>query len=215
MTGLVLALAGVLFILIVSELLCRTKVIGDETARKVVHISVGSFVAFWPYFMTWHEIQLMSLAFFVVVLVSLKVNFFHSIHNVKRKTWGELCFPVGIGLSALIAPPSLIFTAAILHLSLADGFAAIIGLRYGMLHKYTIRNYTKTVAGTISFFVISTVIVLGTVVASQNGLSWPLLPLLVWLPLAATLVENLAVAGTDNVFVPLLVIAVLQLAGIS
>jgi hypothetical protein len=46
-------------------------------------------------------------------------------------------------------------------------------------------------------------------------LYWPLWPLLVWLPLAATLVENIAVAGLDNVAVPLLIIVVLRLAGIS
>lgn len=213
--SLLIALVGVLAILALSELLWRMSAVRGEDARKFVHISVGTFVAFWPYFLTWHEIQLMSLAFFVVVLISLRANIFHAIHNVKRKTWGELCFPIGIGLSALIMPPPIIFTAAILHLSLADGFAAIIGKRFGMLHQYTIRNYTKTLVGTLSFWAISSAIVLVTVLLSQNGLSWPLLPLLVWLPLAASLVENLAVAGTDNIFVPLLIIAVLQLAGIS
>lgn len=213
--SLFIALGGVFIILAISEILWRSKVMRGEDARKFVHIAVGTFVAFWPYFMTWREIQLMALAFFVVVLISLRVNLFHAIHNVKRKTWGELCFPIGIGVSALIMPPPIIFAAAILHLSLADGFAAIIGKRFGMLHQYTIRNYTKTMVGTLSFWVISTAIVLVTVLLSPTGLSWPLIPLLVWLPLAASLVENLAVAGTDNIFVPLLVIAVLQLAGIS
>lgn len=210
-----IAIGGVLAILAISEVLWRTNKMRGEDARKFVHIAVGTFVAFWPYFMTWHEIQLMAVAFFVVVLVSLRANVFHAIHNVKRKTWGELCFPIGIGLSALIAPPPIIFAAAILHLSLADGFAAIIGKRFGMLHQYTIRNYTKTLVGTFSFWVISTIIVFTTVMLSSSGLSWPLLPLLVWLPLAASLVENLALAGTDNIFVPLLIIAVLQLAGIN
>lgn len=213
--SLLIAILIVFLILVLSELLWRTKKIRGEDARKFVHITVGTFVAFWPYFMTWREIQIMSLAFLIVILISWRVNFFRSVHEVKRHTWGELFFPLGIGLSALIMPPPIIFTAAILHLSLADGFAAVVGIKYGMGRKYSISRYTKTILGTVTFWSISTTIVVLTVLLSQNGLSWPLLPLLVWLPLVATVVENVAVAGTDNIFVPLLVIGTLQLAHIT
>lgn len=208
--GLIIALAGVVAILAVSELLWRTSTIRGENARKFVHIVVGTYVAFWPYFMSWREIQIMSLAFFIVVLVSLKMNIFRAIHNVKRKTWGELCFPIGIGLSALIMPAPIVFTAAILHLSLADGLAAVVGKKYGIIHQYSVRNYTKTLAGTLVFFVISLLIVTGTILVSGVTVTWPLVPLLIWLPVAATAIENISVAGTDNIFVPLLVILILQ-----
>lgn len=213
--SLLIALAVTFLIVAFAEVLWHTKKIRGETARKFVHITVGTFVAFWPYFMDWHEIQLMSLAFIIVIAISWKANVFRAVHNVKRRTWGELLFPIGIGMSALIMPPPLIFTAAILHLSLADGFAALVGLKYGKVHRYSIRNYSKSIAGTVTFWLISTAIIVTTVALSPNGLSWPLVPLLVWLPLAATLVENVAVAGTDNIFVPLLVIAVLQAAKIA
>lgn len=213
--SLLIALVGVAFILGLAEILWRTKKMRGEDARKFVHIGVGSFVAFWPYFMSWHEVQLMSLAFLIVIVISWRTNLFRSVHEVKRHTWGEVFFPIGIGISALLQPPAIIFAAAILHLSLADGFAAVVGLRYGMKRKYSIRSYTKTILGTLTFWAISTAIILVTVLLSQNGLTWPLLPLLVWLPLAATVVENFAVAGTDNIFVPLLIIGVLQLAHIA
>lgn len=214
--NLLIAAAVTFFIVALAEVLWRLRKIQDETARKFVHIAVGTFVAFWPYFMTWREIQLMCLAFVIVIAVSWKANVFRAVHNVKRRTWGELLFPVGIGMSALIEPSALVFTAAILHLSLADGFAAVVGIRYGLARrKYTIRSYPKSVLGTLTFWLISTVIIVGTVMASSTGLSWPLVPLLVWLPLAATLVENVAVAGTDNIFVPLLIIVVLQTAHIG
>ncbi|MEO5627394.1 MAG: hypothetical protein ABIQ89_00705 [Candidatus Saccharimonadales bacterium] len=208
--SLLIALSGVFALLVTSELLWRQGIVRGELARKLVHISVGTFVAFWPYFMSWQQIQLMSLAFFAVVLVSFKMNVFHAIHSVKRKTWGELLFPIGIGLSALIMPAPIVFTAAILHLSLADGFAAVVGKHYGVLHQYTIRNYTKTLAGTLVFFVISLLIVTGAVLISGTVVTWPIVPLLIWLPAAATAVENISLAGTDNIFVPLLVILVLQ-----
>jgi phytol kinase len=213
--AILVGLSGVAAILIVSEILWQAKLLSGEAARKFVHILVGSFVAFWPYFMSWKQIQFMSLAFLVVVMLSMQKHIFHAVHDVNRRTWGELFFPIGIGLSALIMPAPIVFTAAILHLSLADGLAAVVGKKYGKLHQYKIGNYTKTLAGSLTFLLVSLVIVTTTVFIGGSQVSWPLIPLLVWLPLAATALENLAIAGTDNLFVPLLIIAVLQAAKIS
>jgi phytol kinase len=215
--------AVVFALLVTSEILWRARLVRDEFARKFVHISVGTFVAFWPYFMTWQQIELMCLAFLVTILtvgylmryLPKYLHIFHAIHAVSRKTRGEVFFPVGIGLSAMLMPSPIIFTAAILHLSLADGFAAVMGKRFGVLHQYKVRNYTKTLAGSATFYVVSTLIVTMSFVVSGTPITWPIVPILVWLPLAATLVENVAVGGTDNIFVPLLVIIVLQASGLS
>jgi phytol kinase len=213
--GLVYAVAGVFALLLVSEALWRAKIIRGEVARKFVHIGVGTFVAFWPYFMSWQEIILMSVAFLVVVLLSRKRSIFHAVHEVARPTQGEAFFAIGIGLSALLMPSPMVFTAAMLHLSLADGLAAVVGKHYGSLHQYRVRNYVKTLAGTCTFYLASTIIITGTVLLSGNQITWPLVPLLVWLPLAATVLENFAVGGADNVVVPLLIVIVLQASHIS
>lgn len=213
--NLLLAILGVFIILVASEFLWRKKIIRGETARKFVHILVGSFVAFWPYFLSWQQIQLMSLAFLVVVIISWQKNIFHAVHQVQRKTWGELFFPIGIGLSAVIAPEPLIFTAAILHLSLADGLAAVVGKKYGLLHQYKIGNYTKTLMGTLTFWFTSTLIIFATLLISSSDSQWSMIPIIVWLPLTATLIENVAVMGTDNLFVPLLIVGVLGALGVS
>jgi len=210
-----IAVVGVFAILVGSELLWRLKLVRGEVARKLIHISVGSFVAFWPYFMSWRMILLMSLAFLFVVSLSKRHGIFRSVHSVARKTQGEIFFPIGIGLAALIQPTPIIFTAAMLHLSLADGLAAIVGRKYGLLHQYKIRNYTKTLAGSATFYLTSTIIILATFLLSGTSVSWPLVPLLIWLPFAATVMENLAVGGIDNVLVPLLIILVLQAVRVS
>lgn len=212
--NLLLALAVVAVILVATEVLWRQKLVHNEDARKIIHIGVGSFVAFWPYFMSWRQIQLLSLILLVVVLVSRQKQLFNAVHSVSRRTWGEIYFPIGIGVSAFVAPAPIIFTAAILHLSLADGLAAVVGVRFGMLRKYKVGQYIKTVLGTLTFLLISSAIILGTMLIS-NGFNWPLWPLLVWLPLAATLTENLAVGGLDNLAVPLLIIFVLQFAQVT
>jgi phytol kinase len=194
-------------ILVFAEYLSRWKQIHAELTRKMVHVAVGTFVAFWPFFLSWREIQLLSLAFFVVVCLSIKFNVFSSIHAVKRSITGELLFAVVIGLLALIATDKWIFTAAMLHLSVADGLAAVVGLGWGDKNSYKVFGRTKSIAGSAAFLVAS-IGILGLFAIfghSNTGLLTYL-----WLPLVATATENLAVQGTDNLVMPMVIALVLS-----
>lgn len=213
--GLTLAIVGIVLVLLTAELLWRRKAISGETGRKFVHIVAGSFIAFWPYFLSWPQIEILAAGGLVLTIIARWTGLFHVGFDVKRRGLGEVFFPVGVGFAALISNSPLVFTIAILHLSLADGFAAIVGLRYGMRRKYKVWSYLKTVVGTLTFWFISSLIVLAATFSSQQLPHWPLWPVLIWLPVAATLVENVAISGLDNVAVPLLVIVVLRAAGVS
>jgi phytol kinase len=194
-------------ILVFSEWLARAKQIHAELTRKLVHVAVGSFVAFWPFFLSWEQIQWLALAFFVVVCLSIRFNVFRSIHAVKRNMLGELLFAIVIGLLALISSNPWVFAAAMLHLSLADGLAAIIGLGWGDTNSYKVFGRTKSIAGSAAFLVCSfLILVLYGIFA---GSSTSFLTLL-WLPLLATAAENLAVQGTDNLVMPMLIAVVLS-----
>ena len=212
--NLVITIVVVFLMLVASEYLWRTKRMRGEAARKLVHISIGTFAAFWPYFLTWPQIRLLSLAGFLLVLIAGRFKFFHVGYDVKRHSWGELFFPAVIGIGAVIAPAPIVFTAAILHLSLADGLAAVVGKKYGLLHQYRIRHYTKTLAGTLTFWLTSLLIVSTVIYIGTGAITVSYLPLIIWLPLAAAFLENISPVGLDNLFVPLLVLIVLQAAKI-
>jgi phytol kinase len=212
---LLLTVAVAAMVLVIAELLWRRKKLRGEPNRKLVHIIIGTFIAFWPYFLSWPQIRVLCLGGLLLVLLAGQTKHFHVGYDVNRRGHGDVFFPIGVGLASFISPSPLVFAIAILHLSLADGLAAVIGLRFGLGHQYKVRQYLKTLAGTLTFWLVSTIIVASTLLFSPDMLYWPLWPLLVWLPLAATLVENIAVAGLDNVAVPLLIIVVLRLAGIS
>lgn len=194
-------------ILVGAEYLSRAKQIHAELTRKLVHVAVGTFVAFWPFFLSWREIQLLSLAFFVVICISIKFNIFSSIHAVKRSITGELLFAVVIGLLALIATDKWVFTAAMLHLSVADGLAAIVGLGWGDNNSYKVLGRTKSIAGSLAFFVAS-VCILGLFAIFSHANTGFLTYL--WLPLVATATENVAVHGTDNLVMPMIIALVLS-----
>jgi phytol kinase len=202
----VVAAIVVFLILLFSEYLSRFKGVHSELTRKMVHILVGIFVAFWPFFLSWRQIQFMSLAFLLVVMLSVKMQVFESIHAVSRNKVGEVLFALVIGILALITTKAWVFTAAMLHLSLADGLAAIVGLAWGENTTYKVMGRTKSIVGSLAFFFASVGIMIAY--AAFSGLSYSAVTL-VWLPVAATLAENFSGEGTDNMVVPLLVALVL------
>ncbi len=207
----VLLFAVIFGILLISELLWRGKFLRGEAGRKFVHITVGAFVASWPLFVDMRTIVPMSVALLAVVYVSKRYLVFHGVHGVRRKTWGELMFPIGIGAAALLSPSPWVFSVAILHLSVADGLAAVFGERYGKGNRYKVFGETRSVIGTMVFYLVSLAIAGGVVLLKPSMFSQAAVPVLFALPAIATTVENLSPRGTDNVTVPLLVVACLRL----
>lgn len=197
-----LSVLAVFIILCLSELGWRKHWLNNEVGRKFVHITVGSFVAFWPFFMSWQEIRWLSLAFLVVVIVSDRLKVFKAIHSVQRPTFGEICFAAVVGLLTFVTHSKGIYAAAVLQMSLADGFAAIVGVRYGRDNQYRILGYSKSVAGTCAFLVTSLLILTGYSIFSAAGL--PAGGVLLVAAGAAAL-ENVGILGLDNLLVPLFV----------
>jgi dolichol kinase len=191
-----------------AEYLWRIKRYHSEITRKFVHITVGSFAAFWPWFLSWTQIELLALAFLVVIILSRLFSIFSSIHLIGRKTIGEIFFALAIGGTALITHDRYIFMAALLHLSIADGFAAIVGTNLGKRFRYSVFGQRKSLVGTLTFLICSIAILSVYFTLSHRA---PL-PTLVWLPLVATLLENVGIRGSDNVLVPLVVAVMLRLA---
>jgi phytol kinase len=202
----ILVVLAVLALLIINELWWRHRAVHTEFGRKFIHVTVGCFVAFWPWLLTWRQIEALSLLFLVVIIISKLTRFFQAIHSVQRPTLGELFFAVAVGMVALVTHDRWIYAAALLQMALADGLAAIIGVQYGNRLKYLVFKYPKSVVGTITFFVVSAAILAAYQHASGQVLGYSFI---LSLSLVATAVENLAVWGTDNLLVPLLIAVVL------
>jgi phytol kinase len=197
---------AILLVLVVNEWWWRDRGHG-EVSRKIVHMVVGSFVAFWPLFLSWRQIELLSLAFILVVLLSRQRNIFPAIHNVERQTWGELYFAAAVGLTALLTHHPAVYAVAILHMSLADGLAAIIGERHGhKLKAYKVLGARKSVYGTLAFFVVSDLLVTAFALHARIAWEWQLAAVVV----GATALENVAIRGLDNLLVPLFVALLLN-----
>jgi phytol kinase len=202
MIALFLTLAGVGLLVFLGEYLRHVHLLHTEVTRKFIHITVASFAAVWPFYMEWKQIQLISLLMFVGIVVSRGMHLFRAIHGVQRRTWGELFFAMSIGVCAVLAGSPWIFAAGMLAMGLADGMAALAGTLFNG-KRYKVFGHHKSVRGTVTFYV-TTLLILA---ACSLGGNIPVgLAGIIFLPLVAAVFENIAVAGTDNLFVPLAII---------
>lgn len=213
MQEVIIALGIVGLLLICAEVLWRMKLVSPEISRKIIHVLGGISVAFWPYFMTFQTIQLLSIALFVGIAISYKFRIFGSIHNVKRSTKGELIYPIGIGACAFLASEPWIFTAAVMHLAIADGLAAVIGARWGKRTNYRIGPHHKSLLGTGAFFIVSLLImtISYAILGGQELFNADVLTIIA-IAGVATVIENITPYGFDNLAVPLVIVVLLSAA---
>jgi len=210
MLAILACLAGVAAILISAEILWRKKILRGEYQRKFVHILVGTFVAFWPWLISFRAIQLLALLMLFCVSIVQHYKLFHFTKEPARVSYGFIFFALAVLATSLITNNKLFFALAILNMSLADGFAAVVGQKYGKPWRYLILTHRKTVVGTMTFWFIS-LLILGTGLLFSANLMPHYLPLLLFLPPLLVILENLPGLGSDNIFVPLAVVIVLNL----
>src|SRR5690606_5114078 len=138
---------------------------------------------------------------------------FHAIRSVRRKSWGDVLFGVGVFALAIFEPSPWLFAMSMLMVSLADGLAAVFGVTYGERYgKYYLFTQPKTLVGSATF-VLAAAAVLATGLLADNYFADPLQlwPLMAMLPLLLVCVENLAVFGLDNLALPLVTLGILSL----
>lgn len=213
MLAVIVCLAGILAILATGEILYKQKILEGEYLRKFIHISSGTFIAFWPWLISWHAIQIIGLMILMFVLLNYRVKKIHVSGDIKRQTYGLILFPVAIIACALLTHNKFFFALAVLHLALADGLAAVNGITYGKKFKYKIFHQVKTLTGTMTFWLTSLSILGVGLLFAHDFVSFNhYVFLLIFLPPILAVLKNLTVLGLDNMVVPVAVILALRLA---
>ena len=186
LTGLIYS-SVFLLILLFLEYITRRNNFDKELTRRIAHILSGLFGAIMGLILEPLVFITFVLVFLVIISLSYGVKFFSSIHNVKRKTYGEIFLPLGILIAYLLANGSMTnYLASVLILAISDPLAGIIG---------DISN-KKLTYGSIVFFV-STLSVLLAIFKFEQFV------FVVSIALIVTLVERISSYGTDNLTIPL------------
>jgi phytol kinase len=211
MLKLAACLLGLLILLIIAEYIGKKRLLKGEYHRKFLHISAGSFIASWPWLISWHWIQAISLVMVIGMLANHYFNFLNYRGKIGRATYGDILYALAIFLAATLTHDKVFFALAVLEVAIADGLAAVAGNLYGKYWGYKVFGHKKTVIGSMVFW-IATVCIFGAGILAAHDL----IPLqnyfliLLLAPPVFTLVENLSLFGLDNLFIALLTIAVLS-----
>jgi dolichol kinase len=207
MFKILLALAPVAIILLLSEFLWRKKIVKGERARKFIHILAGTWMAFWPQYLSFRSIIILGSFAIVLLIISRLMHLFHAIYAVKRRTYGDVLFAVAIVLCGLAGQEQWVFSVSILLMALADGGAAVVGRFWGIYNQYFVfglHSLRKSVAGTLAFIVFAYIsIVIGWFLGGDEVIRGNLVVVLLLLPFGAALIENITPFGLDNLFTPL------------
>jgi phytol kinase len=191
--------SSVLALFILIDVLQKKVFTKYAWSRKATHISSGLVILLFPSYLTVTQIVVMSVLFIAFLFVS-KVRNILSIHNIKRFSWGEVYYPLSIGVLALICLPSNVnaFYAGLLSLALSDAVAEIAGELLPIV-KFKFGNHQKSLGGSLGFFIVTFCI--------MGFLYFPLgasLIIILAIAIILTLVELVSFYGLDNLAVPIL-----------
>ena len=205
--ALIVVYAYVIAIFIIAEKVLKSR---PEFSRKFLHIMVGNMIFAMPFFSNpWVMIIGLTLpasigTFLLTEYSPIKIEnsmtesghalglFFYS------AIWTVLLIVFGNNL--------WIVALAIVPLVYGDGFAALIGIKFGKV-KFSIFGSTKSLEGSLAMFVVTSVMsVFVWMVFTSIGYTMPEFNIVYILLISAvaTLCEAFSYGGIDNLTVPAL-----------
>ncbi len=207
-----LIMAGCYLVLFaVGELLYHVFKVKVEFTRKLVHAGTGLLALLFPFLLHNHWwVFLLCASFGLLLLCSRHFGLLPSINAIDRKSVGSLAYPVAVYGSFLAysyhGEQLIYYYLPILILAISDPLAALSGKRWPFI-PYRIMGATKTVTGSIVFFVsaLLVVFVIWRFVHPDQMQRGSLLAL-IYIAFLATVAEALSRDGYDNGTIPLAVI---------
>jgi phytol kinase len=188
-----------------------------EWIRKLAHIGTGLlsislpwlFSSRTPVFIICGASVALLLAIRYLPLIRSRLS--GVLDDVDRDSWGEIYFPLSVGLLyQLNHGGKLLYAVPLVVLTLADTVAALTGAEYGK-HGYAATGATKSMEGSIGFFCAAFFSVnVALVVFSDAGRIETLL-ISLNIAMIVMLLEAISWRGLDNIFIPLGVYILLRL----
>ena len=203
-------------IFVIAEMVLKTR---PEVSRKFLHIMVGNMIFAMPFFsdpwvMVWFLTLPITIAlFFLTEYSPVKIeNSVTESGHALGLFFYALIWTLLIAIFTIIAPANdskfyiWIVALAIVPMVYGDGFAALIGQKFGKV-KYTVFGGTKSLEGSLTMFVVTTVMsVFVWMVFASIGCIMPAFNIvyIIAISAVATVCEAVSYGGIDNLSVPAL-----------
>lgn len=171
----------------------RKTSISRDITRKTAHIGSAMLVMFFYFFLSKSEFILATSLFTVLFIISYLTNFLKSVHLEKRKTIGEILYPLSlIILASFFYEYAFVMISSIAVMGFADGISGLYNLRHG----------SNSLKGSFLFFLITAIAILASYVFFYNQLSALSLFKIILISISISIIEYYSYFGTDNLTVP-------------
>lgn len=201
--GLIVASVYILFVFLTSKLVEKK---GKEICRKYIHIMLSNIwfisMAFFDNFII---AALLPILFVIINALSYKYNLIKIMEREDKKEGiGTVYYAISLTILSLVTfyiEKPILALPGILIMGYGDGLAAVIGQSVKS-KKYNILGSTKSIAGSITMFIVS--LVISICIFMFLGVEGLILKSFV-LAIVATILEGISIKGLDNITVPLII----------
>ena len=193
----------------VAVLLIITEKILDkypELSRKVLHIMVGNIAFLLPIFETKEVMAFIAAGPFI--FFTFLMSPYTPLKSIKGKTssaghgMGLVYYSITWTILAYLFFDNMVVIAiGILAMSYGDGFASIIGIKYGK-KKYNILGDEKSYVGSFAMFVFTFITIIVAILFYEKSIIANSILILLFIALIAAIIEGLTPKGFDNLTVP-------------
>ena len=201
MVGLAVSALYIGLVLGVSAVLSR-RGSSPEASRKIVHIALGGW---WVIAMLFFDspswAALLPAVFIVVNGYAYRKQALSFMSRGTDDTPGTVYYAVSLTVLALVTfglNVSYVGALGVFCMAFGDGFAAIIGKRFGSMSLF--KGNRKTVAGSVTMLAVCFASCAVVLVLAEVPFA---VPIAAFLAVAATLIEMGSSDGLDNLTVPL------------
>ena len=193
---------------------------GKEASRKFIHIMLGNwwFIAMYYFTNVWVA-AFVPATFVIINYVSYKKDLIKVMEREKQDGLGTVYYAISLFILVIVSfgiykTPSLCLIPNLV-MAYGDGLAGLIG-KVIKSKKYKLSDTKKSVAGSITMFVISSILIGGYLAFWHTGefwatTHWPVVSMLIGFLITA--IEAGSAKGTDNITVPLGTLCMLLLIG--
>ena len=203
--GIIVSILFIFLIIGISSVLTKFNLLANEDSRKFIHVGVANW---WIVAMIFFDNNIYASIvpglFVIINYISYKKQIFKAMErDGSKKDLGTVYYAISLMLLAFITFRNIEFSyigaLGILIMGYGDGFAAIVGVKYGK-HKYKVLGNNKSLEGTLAMFLFSFIVSL-VILYIFNPVNIVLFSLI--LAAVSTILEACSPYGFDNLTVPL------------
>lgn len=182
---------------------------GKEASRKFIHIMLGNwwFIAMYFFTNVWSAV-FVPITFVIINYVSYKRDLIKVMERDEQDGLGTVYYAIALLILAIISfgvyQKPILGLIPTLVMAYGDGFAAVIG-KMVKSKTYHIGETTKSIAGSITMFIIS-MILIATYFLYQGTPLGQTIPITFIMSFAVTVIEAVSTKGIDNISVPISVL---------